>query len=47
MGSDGRLKEFYDRVLPLLEYLLPQYVAEGKAHLVVASAARAAGTAPS
>ena len=36
MGSDGRLKEFYDRVLPLLEYLLPQYVAEGKAHLVVA-----------
>jgi RNase adapter protein RapZ len=23
-------------VVPLLEYLLPQYVAEGKAHLVVA-----------
>ena len=23
-------------MLPLLEYLLPQYVAEGKAHLVVA-----------
>ena len=36
VGNDGRLKEFYDRVLPLLEYLLPQYVAEGKAHLVVA-----------
>ena len=36
VGRDGRLKEFYDRVLPLLEYLLPQYVAEGKAHLVVA-----------
>ena len=36
VGSDGRLKQFYDRVLPLLEYLLPQYVAEGKAHLVVA-----------
>jgi len=36
VGSDGRLKEFYDRVLPLLEYLLPPYVAEGKAHLVVA-----------
>jgi len=35
VGRDGRLKEFYDRVLPLLEYLLPQYVAEGKAHLVV------------
>jgi RNase adapter protein RapZ len=36
VGRDGRLKEFYDRTLPLLEYLLPQYVAEGKAHLVVA-----------
>jgi UPF0042 nucleotide-binding protein len=36
VGRDGRLKQFYDRVLPLLEYLLPQYVAEGKAHLVVA-----------
>ncbi len=29
-------EEFYDHVLPLLEYLLPQYVSEGKAHLVVA-----------
>ena len=36
VGRDGRLQEFYDRVVPLLEYLLPQYVAEGKAHLVVA-----------
>jgi RNase adapter protein RapZ len=36
VGQDGRLKQFYDRILPLLEYLLPQYVAEGKAHLVVA-----------
>ena len=36
VGRDGRLKEFYERVVPLLEYLLPQYVAEGKAHLVVA-----------
>jgi UPF0042 nucleotide-binding protein len=36
VGRDGRLDEFYDRVIPLLEYLLPQYVAEGKAHLVVA-----------
>ncbi len=36
VGRDGRLEEFYDRVIPLLEYLLPQYVAEGKAHLVVA-----------
>jgi RNase adapter protein RapZ len=36
VGRDGRLEEFYDHVMPLLEYLLPQYVAEGKAHLVVA-----------
>ena len=36
VGRDGRLKEFYDHMLPLLDYLLPQYVAEGKAHLVVA-----------
>jgi RNase adapter protein RapZ len=36
VGRDGRLEEFYERVIPLLEYLLPQYVAEGKAHLVVA-----------
>ncbi|MET0817866.1 MAG: RNase adapter RapZ [Solirubrobacteraceae bacterium] len=36
VGRDGRLDEFYDRVIPLLEYLLPQYVGEGKAHLVVA-----------
>jgi UPF0042 nucleotide-binding protein len=36
VGRDGRLKEFYDHALPLLEYLLPQYVAEGKSHLVVA-----------
>jgi RNase adapter protein RapZ len=36
VGRDGRLQEFYDHVLPLLDYLLPQYVAEGKAHLVVA-----------
>jgi UPF0042 nucleotide-binding protein len=36
VGRDGRLTEFYAHVLPLLEYLLPQYVAEGKSHLVVA-----------
>jgi UPF0042 nucleotide-binding protein len=36
VGRDGRLEEFYDRVAPLLEYLLPQYVAEGKSHLLVA-----------
>jgi len=36
VARDGRLEEFYDRVIPLLDYLLPQYVTEGKAHLVVA-----------
>jgi UPF0042 nucleotide-binding protein len=33
---DGRLSEFYERVIPLLDFLLPQYVAEGKAHLTIA-----------
>ena len=36
IARDGRLKEFYERIEPLLDYLLPQYVAEGKAHLMVA-----------
>src|SRR3954452_11194031 len=36
VGRDGRLAEFYAHVIPLLEFLLPQYVAEGKAHLMVA-----------
>ena len=36
MARDGRLAQFYAHVIPLLEYLLPQYVAEGKAHLMVA-----------
>jgi RNase adapter protein RapZ len=33
---DGRLAEFYERVIPLLDFLVPQYVAEGKAHLTIA-----------
>jgi len=36
VGRDGRLAAFYERLFPLLDYLLPQYVVEGKAHLVVA-----------
>ncbi|MEA2170597.1 MAG: RNase adapter protein RapZ [Solirubrobacteraceae bacterium] len=36
VGRDGRLEDFYARLLPLLEFLLPQYVAEGKAHLSIA-----------
>ena len=33
-GSDG-IAEFYDRLTPLLDYLLPAYEREGKAHLTV------------
>jgi UPF0042 nucleotide-binding protein len=33
-NSDG-LADFYDRLIPLLDYLLPAYVQEGKAHLTV------------
>jgi UPF0042 nucleotide-binding protein len=36
VGRDGRLQRFYDHVIPLLEYVLPEYLAEGKSHLVVA-----------
>jgi UPF0042 nucleotide-binding protein len=36
VSRDGRLDQFYAHVEPPLEYLLPQYVAEGKAHLMVA-----------
>jgi UPF0042 nucleotide-binding protein len=35
INRDGELDAFYERLLPLLDYLLPQYLAEGKAHLVV------------
>jgi UPF0042 nucleotide-binding protein len=33
---DGRLARFYEHVTPLLDFLIPQYVAEGKAHLTIA-----------
>jgi len=36
IARDGRLQELYTRLFGLLDFLLPQYVAEGKAHLVVA-----------
>ncbi len=32
--SDG-IDEFYDRLTPLLDYLLPAYEQEGKAHLTI------------
>ncbi len=35
INHDGALDRFYDHLLPLLDYLLEQYLAEGKAHLVV------------
>jgi UPF0042 nucleotide-binding protein len=36
INRDGALDAFYERLHPLLDYLLPQYLLEGKAHLVVA-----------
>ena len=33
-ASDG-IEDFYDRLTPLLDYLLPAYESEGKAHLTV------------
>ena len=36
VGNDGALEGLYDHLIPLLDYLLPKYLAEGKAHLVVA-----------
>ncbi|HEY8304203.1 MAG TPA: RNase adapter RapZ [Solirubrobacteraceae bacterium] len=36
IACDGRLGEFYERLHSLLDFLLPEYVAEGKAHLVIA-----------
>ncbi|TML28828.1 MAG: RNase adapter RapZ, partial [Actinobacteria bacterium] len=36
IDRDGELRQFYAHVIPLLDYLLPQYVREGKAHLLIA-----------
>jgi RNase adapter protein RapZ len=36
INQHGDLDAFYERLHPLLDYLLPQYLAEGKAHLVLA-----------
>jgi UPF0042 nucleotide-binding protein len=35
IDREGELTAFYDRLHPLLDYLLPQYLAEGKSHLVI------------
>ncbi|HYX78552.1 MAG TPA: RNase adapter RapZ, partial [Solirubrobacterales bacterium] len=29
-------RDFYDRLFPLLDFVLPAYVAEGKTHLTIA-----------
>ena len=36
INQEGELDAFYERLHPLLDYLLPQYLNEGKAHLVLA-----------
>ena len=36
VAKEGKLDAFYTRLEPLLDWVLPQYVAEGKAHLLVA-----------
>jgi UPF0042 nucleotide-binding protein len=36
INQSGDLDRFYERLLPLMDYLRPAYLAEGKAHLVVA-----------
>jgi UPF0042 nucleotide-binding protein len=36
INREGALDAFYERLHPLLDYLLPQYLAEGKAHLILA-----------
>ncbi len=36
INRDGALDTFYEHLHPMLDYLLPQYLGEGKAHLVIA-----------
>lgn len=36
MSRDGKLDAFYERLTPLLDFLVPEYIAEGKAHLSIA-----------
>jgi UPF0042 nucleotide-binding protein len=36
IARDGRMDEFYERLHALLDFLLAQYVSEGKSHLVIA-----------
>jgi RNase adapter protein RapZ len=36
MARGDKLERFYERIIPLLDFLLPEYEAEGKAHLAIA-----------
>ena len=36
VARDGKLEEFSERLHALLDFLLPQYLLEGKAHLTIA-----------
>ena len=36
MARDGMLDEFYEHLDRLLDFLIPRYVSEGKAHLTIA-----------
>lgn len=36
VGRDGRLAAFFERLTDMLEFLLPEYIYEGKAHLSIA-----------
>lgn len=36
IARDGRLQQLHEHLYALLDFLLPQYVAEGKSHLVIA-----------
>jgi UPF0042 nucleotide-binding protein len=35
INRGGQLADFYDRLDPLLDFLIPRYVAEGKSHLTI------------
>jgi RNase adapter protein RapZ len=36
VGREGKLDALYERLFPLLDFVLPEYVGEGKAHLTIA-----------
>jgi UPF0042 nucleotide-binding protein len=36
IAREGKLEAFYEHLEPLLDFLVPEYIAEGKAHLAVA-----------